>query len=176
MLPIYHGLHHSNYSNSVHRHITRVLCEANPREALRLLYDRYSNKYGKPGHNIAKDRRMEFLIGIIKMLIKNKGSNIEPETVQQIKKCVDIKEELYIHTRLSHGVDLRTGRHKARSDSKDFELLMDSLWENKAHLKINGRTFGAYKYPENILDDEKLLFPSIPYPSTIEPMPTCRIA
>ena len=30
LLPIFHGLKHSNYSCSIHRFITRVLCEATP--------------------------------------------------------------------------------------------------------------------------------------------------
>ena len=61
---------------------------------------------------------------------------------------------MYIHTRASHGVTLRSGRHVARSDTKDFESLMKNLMELEAHKVIDGREFGHYVYPENILDDE----------------------
>ena len=41
LLPIFHGLKHSNYSNSVHRFITRVLCEATPKEGLKLVHEKF---------------------------------------------------------------------------------------------------------------------------------------
>ena len=56
LLPILHGLRHSNYTMSIHRFICRVLCEASPREALKLIHERFSNKEGKVAGNIFKDR------------------------------------------------------------------------------------------------------------------------
>ena len=41
LLPIFHGLKHSNYSNSVHRFNTRILCEATPKEALLLIHEKF---------------------------------------------------------------------------------------------------------------------------------------
>ena len=41
LLPIFHGLRHTNYSNSVHRFITRILCEATPKEAARLIHEKF---------------------------------------------------------------------------------------------------------------------------------------
>ena len=32
LLPVIHGLKHFNYSNSIHRFVTRILCEATPKE------------------------------------------------------------------------------------------------------------------------------------------------
>ena len=37
LLPIFHGLRHSNYSCSIHRFITRILCEATPLEGSKLI-------------------------------------------------------------------------------------------------------------------------------------------
>ena len=39
LLPVFHGLRHSNYSNSVHRFITRVNCEATPKEGMKLIFE-----------------------------------------------------------------------------------------------------------------------------------------
>ena len=154
-LPIFHALHHSNYSCSVHRFITRVLSEATPREALKLVHERFSNRSGKPGRNVFRDRRMEFRIGMIKKLIGNLGPNFSAESVKQVNHMVDIKEELYSTTRLSHGVIIRSGRHVPRSDAKDFQLLIDNLTKTEAHVRKPGRVFGSFEFPENILDDEK---------------------
>jgi hypothetical protein len=107
LLPILHGLKHSNYSNSIHRFITRVLCEATPREALKLIHERFSNRVGKPGHNVHRDRRMEYRIGTAKKLIGNLGPNFNQEAVQQVNCSLDLKEELFLTTRNSHGVNIR---------------------------------------------------------------------
>ena len=107
LLPILYGLKHSNYTNSIHRFITRVLCEATPKEALKLVHERFSNRVGKPGHNIPRDRRMEYRIGTAKKLIGNLGPNFNQESVQQVNKTLEVKEDLFLKTRNSHGVDIR---------------------------------------------------------------------
>ena len=155
ILPIVHGLRHSNYSNSIHRFITRVLCEATPKEGLKLIHEKFSNRAGKPGQNIHRDRRMEYRIGTAKKLIGNLGPNFSKEAVQKVKCTLDIKEELYMHTRVSHGVDIRTGRHNPRADTKDYEMLLKHLTEMKAHQKVKGRKFGNLVFKEDLMDDEK---------------------
>ena len=155
LLPIFHGLNHSNYSSSIHRFVTRILCEANPREGLKLVHERFSNRVGQPGKNIFRDRRMEFRIGITKKLIENLGPNFCDKTVQQVNHMVDVKEDLYIKTRLSHGVSIRSGRHVPRSDETDFLTLVQNLTETKAHLKIKGRRFGDFKLHEDLMNDKR---------------------
>ena len=155
MLPILHGLKHSNYSNSIHRFITRVLCEATPKEGLKLIHERFSNRHGKPGKNISRDRRMEYRIGTAKKLIGNLGPNFTKEAVQQVNKTLDIKEELFLETRRSHGVDIRSGRHNPRSDAKDYAMAFSHLTETKAHLKVRGRAFGNLRFCEDLMEEEK---------------------
>ena len=155
LLPIFHGLNHNNYTSSIHRFVTRILCEANPREGLKLVHERFSNRVGKPGKNVFRDRRMEFRIGITKKLIENLGPNFSDSSVKQVNHCVDVKENLFIKTRLSHGVNIRSGRHVPRSDDNDFKTLINNLTETKAHLKIEGRKFGDFEIPENLMDDKR---------------------
>ena len=153
LLPIFHGLKHSNYSNSVHRYITRILCEATPKEALKLIHERFSNRVGRPGNNIARDRRMEYRIGTAKKLIGNLGPNFTKDAVQQVNSMLDIKEELFLKTRVSHGVSVRSGNHNARSDAQDYALLFSHLSEVQADKKISGRTFGDFKFKDDLMDD-----------------------
>ena len=155
LLPIIHGLRHSNYSCSIHRMITRVLCEATPKEALKLIWERFSNKQGKPGNNVPRDRRMEYRIGTAKKLISNLGPNFTQESVQQVNRTLDVKEELFLKTRVSHGVNIRSGRHNARSDAQDYDMLFSHLNETRAHMKVEGRKFGDYKFDENLMDDKR---------------------
>jgi hypothetical protein len=151
LLPILHGLKHSNYTMSIHRFITCVLCEATPKEALKLIHERFSNKEGKVGANIFKDRRMEHRIGTLKMLIGNLGPNFDEEHVQLVNKTVEIKEELFYMSRKAHGVNIRTGNHNPRDDTPDYKTMIDFLEENEAHVKkTDGRTFGDYDLPEDL--------------------------
>ena len=155
LLPIFHGLHHSNYSNSIHRFITRVLCEATPKEALKLVHERFSNRVGKRGHNVPRDRRMEYRIGTAKKLIANLGPNFSQDAVQQINCTLDVKEELFLNMRDSHGVNIRSGRHNSRSDAKDYDMLCSSLTDTRAHMRIEGREFGAFTFAEDLMEDER---------------------
>ena len=155
ILPVLHGLKHSNYSNSIHRFITRVLCEATPKEGLKLIHERFSNRRGKPGKNIPRDRRMEYRIGAAKKLIENLGPNFTKEAVQQVNKTLDIKEELFLKTRESHGVNIRTGKHNPRSDAKDYDMLFCHLTNTRAHERVKGRPFGNLTFNEDLMDDER---------------------
>ena len=151
LLPILHGLRHTNYTSSIHRFITRALCEATPKEGLKLIHERFSNKEGTVGGNIFKDRRMEHRIGTLKRLIGNLGPNFDEEHVQLVNKTVEIKEELFYKTRKSHEVGIRSGNHVARDDTPDYKATLEFLFENEAHLnKMSGRTFGDYDLPEDL--------------------------
>ena len=150
LLPIFHGLKHSNYTSSIHRFITRILCEATPKEGLKLIHERFSNKEGKIGGNIFKDRRMEHRIGTLKRLIGNLGPNFDEEHVQLVNKTVEIKEELFYQTRKSHGIEVRSGNHVARDDTADYNAVLEFLAENDAHMKKEGRIFGDYDLPEDL--------------------------
>ena len=155
ILPVLHGLKHSNYSNTIHRFITRVLCEATPKEGLKLIHERFSNRRGKPGKNIPRDRRMEYRIGAAKKLIENLGPNFTKEAVQQVNKTLDIKEELFLKTRESHGVHIRNGNHNQRSDAKDYDMLFCHLTTTRAHERVLGRSFGNLTFSEDLMDDER---------------------
>ena len=98
---------------------------------------------------------MEFRIGITKKLLENLGPNFNEESVKQVNQSVDVKEELYMKTRQFHGVKIRSGRHIPRSDEKDFSILMQNLTQTEAQKKIEGRTFGSFALPENLLDDKR---------------------
>ena len=123
LLPILHGLRHSNYTNSIHRFITRVLCEATPKEALKLIHEKFSNRSGKPGKNINRDKRMEYRIGTAKKLISNLGPNFSPDAVQKVNKTLEVKEELFLTARKSHGVTIRIEFLTLSSRNSFFERL-----------------------------------------------------
>ena len=151
-LPFLHSLGHSNYSNSVHRLVCRVLSSTTPREALKLVSERFSNKSGKEGGNIFKDRRVEFRIRILKQLLGNLGPHMNPENIRKVNATIDIKEKLFYHARKVHGVIIKSGKHKKRSDETDYKRLYESLCQTEAHKITSGRKFGNIKYPNNLLD------------------------
>ena len=155
-LPLMHSLGHSNYSNSVHRLISRVLSSSTPREGIKIVQERFSNRTGKPGGNIFKDRRVEFRIRILKQLLSNLGPHMNTGNIKKINQVIDIKEKLYHHVRKSHGVTIRSGVHNSRSDEADYNLLLENLNQTQAHIQLKGRKFGNLKYPSNIMEAEML--------------------
>ena len=83
LLPFLQSLGHSNYSNSVHRFICKVLTSSTPREALLLIWERFFNRTGREGGNIFKDRRIEFRIRSLKLLIGNLGPNLNNNNINK---------------------------------------------------------------------------------------------
>ena len=141
--------------------VNRILCEATPKEGMKLIHEHFSNRIGKPGCNVNRDRRMEFRIGFLKRLIKNLGSPIVSEKIQQMNATVDIKEQLFLLMRESRGIRIRSGKHKARTDDKDYDMLFNHLTETKAHLKVHGRIYGDFNLRENIMNDNR--FDNVPF-------------
>ena len=146
---------------NIFRLIVRILCEATPKEGMKLIHEHFSNRIGKPGCNVNRDRRMEFRIGVLKRLIKNLGSPIVSEKIQQMNATVDIKEQLFLLMRESRGIRIRSGKHKARTDDKDYDMLFNHLTETKAHLKVHGRIYGDFNLRENIMNDNR--FDNVPF-------------
>ena len=80
---------------------------------------------------------MEYRIGTAKKLIENLGPNFSKEAVQQVNRTLDIKEELFLKTRESHGVDIRSGKHNPRSDARDYDSLFSHLTDtNMQHRTV----------------------------------------
>ena len=50
---------------------------------------------------------------------------------------------------------MRTGRHNARSDQKDYDMLFSHLTDTRAHMRIEGRTFGELNFTENLMEDDR---------------------
>ena len=155
LMRIYQGLGHKNYSNTIFRHIFRILCEATPKEALSMLYDRFNNRHGRFGGNIPKDLRLEHWILVAKNGIKNLGPNANPRLIQRVNATLDVMEKLFLKMRETHGIRIRGGKHRAPSDDHDYVKLFNHLTDVEAHKKVSGRTFGNLKYPENLLEDER---------------------
>ena len=88
-------------------------------------------------------------------MLRNLGPNFSRDMVIHINKLLDVKEELFHRSRESQGVRIRSGRHNPRSDEKDYCIIFQHLTDTMAHRQILGRKFGNYKYPENIMDDER---------------------
>ena len=152
LLPIFHGLNHSNYTGSIHRFVSRVLCEATPKEGLKLIHERFCNRSGRKGGNIFKDRRMEHRIRTLKSGIGNLGPNFDAEHVQRVNMLAAEKEKLFVHARKSHGVEIRSGKHVARDDCEDYRTMLMFLRDNEAQLKKPGRSFGSFDLPEDLFD------------------------
>ena len=52
------------------------------------------------------------------------------------------------------GVTIRSGAHKARSDAKDYQVMMQALKETEADKFVAGRKFGNLQFSENLLEFE----------------------
>ena len=115
---------------------------------------RFSNRVGKPGKNFFRDANSKLYSS--KKFIENLGLNFSEQSFKQVNQMVDIKEDLFLHTMISHGIHLISGRHVPRSDKADFKRLVTNLTNLKAHVKETGRKLGELEVPRNVMDDPRL--------------------
>ena len=88
----------------------------------------------------------------LKRQIGNLGPNFDEEHVQLINKTIAIKEKLFLTTRRSHGIAVRSGNHIPRDDTQDYNTTLEYLTEHEAYSSIKEREFGDYDLPSNLLD------------------------
>ena len=75
MLPMFINTGRKNYSIEALRFLYQYTYVLPPRQAVQLLYSRFVNVHGLPGHNIAADLHMEHLNAIAKGCVKALGVN-----------------------------------------------------------------------------------------------------
>ena len=79
---------YSKYAIETMRFITQVKCTLTEQMAARVIYGRFSNPNGKPGHNMETDIAMEHTIKGTKVLINGMGANKTQKAVQRATSSV----------------------------------------------------------------------------------------
>ena len=130
LLPIFKVSDRRNYSLEVLRMLYSYHFTLSPRQKHQLLWSRFINVHGMPGHNIAGDLLMEHLKHICKQAIQGSGAKKEKESITRIGKALGPLAEVMANfdkNILKPTNDHIAGRHKYASVTRDQNMIVNEL-------------------------------------------------
>lgn len=97
------------------------------REAAQLLWSRCINTHGRKGCNIPADLHMEHLNRRLKTILRHKGSNIQPSSVERAAKSIGTVHR--VCQAFEDQIKNRNDRHPYPSFEKDLNIILEVLKE-----------------------------------------------
>lgn len=130
LLPIFKVSDRRNYSLEVLRMLYSYYYILSPRQKHQLLWSRFVNVHGLPGHNIPCDLHMEHLNRVCKQAIQGIGAKKTKESVVRIGKALGPLAEVttnFDKSVLKPSNDHVPGHHKYAAATKDQSMVINEL-------------------------------------------------
>ena len=116
-----------------------------PKEAHRLVWNRFvKNKSGIAG-NIPLDLQLEFFNKLVKDAVKNQGSGASQHSINRICHSLGITSSLMTNFDRNMAVYKRPGKHIKVSTQGDLEKIVNELMLHKAFTCTPGRRYNYFK-------------------------------
>ena len=155
LLPLFKALHKVNYSIEAFNLLAQYYIILPPRLAEQLLWSRFINTHGQPGHNIPCDLHLEHLNRALKTAICRLGANIVPRAVERAGKCIgEVMSVLHNFDHVS-GVKPTSSAHSAARVEKDLQKIVDELNNSKVFLNQGKRSHTSSKVHGSIFNSIK---------------------
>lgn len=151
MLPMYINTGRKNYSIEALRLLYQHDYQLPPRQATQLLYSRFINTRGLPGHNIGADLHMEHLNKTGKGCVRNLGANKTETAIQRSAKALGTIVPVLEKFDEQNNVPDISGEHKRASTEKDRTIIVQELRKNKVFDTVPGRYHPSFPHPKNAL-------------------------
>ena len=116
-----------NYATEAFTMLAQYEFLFSPRQAHQLIWGRFINVHGRPGHNIPSDLFMEHLNRICKMAVQGLGANKTANALQRVSKAVGILDEVMKKYDEDNAVREKLGKHTTSSYTKDMNLIINTL-------------------------------------------------
>ena len=126
-LLIFKATNHKNYSIEAFNLLAQYYVLLPPRLAGQLLYSRFVNTHGKPGCNIPCDLHMEHINAACKYAIAGLGSNVSPQAISRIGKCIGPLTRACDQYDAMFGLHGVSGKRDMPSLSKDIAAVVKEL-------------------------------------------------
>lgn len=124
-----------------------------PRDAHRLIWDRFHKQKEGKGGNIPLDLALEHFNNQIKTIIRKLGPNAtNKNALDRITKALTINKSLMDNFDSRCNVIKRSGKHVRKSATKDLEKVVNELTSKKAMYATPGRRYEIFKnFPRTLL-------------------------
>ena len=143
-IPIFKASGRTNYSIEAFLTLYQYYFMLSTRQSHQLVWSRFINTHGLPGHNIECDLHMEHLNRVCKSSIKGMGANKTKKAIQRAAKAIG-KSSVVVDN-FAH-VTKRTStsqKHSSPDLTKDRDLILKELISNNVFDKITGRKHASF--------------------------------
>ena len=151
MLPIFTNAGRRNYAIEAFRLLYQHEYQLTQRQATQLLYSRFVNVQGLPGHNVASDLHMEHLNAICKGCVKDLGANKTEVAIQRSAKALGTIVPVLEKFDEQNNMPGISGAHKRASEERDQAIVVNQLLKTKVFAVKPGRKHKSFPKPKNAL-------------------------
>lgn len=127
MLPMFVSSQHRNYAMEALNLLLQHDFFLSPRQASELIWSRFVNISGQPGHNIPCDLHLEHLNRILKGCINNLGVNKTERSISRVSKALGTIAPFLYNFDQQCNVSEQSGFHSKASTEKDMKVLVHEL-------------------------------------------------
>ena len=119
---------------------------------MQLLWSRCINTRGFQGSNIPCDLFMEHLNRRLKTILRNLGANITPQAIQKAGKTIAPVQHICRVFEQQTATQSVSGHHSIPSFSKDFNMILKLITDEKVLMPIKVREHSTYKHSHTIIE------------------------
>lgn len=151
LLPIFISAGRKNYAIEFFHTIAYHKFLFSPRLSEELLWTRFINVHGIPGHNIPKDLHMEHLNRLVKESIRSLQANKAKKSNDRVGRALGSLSPVITNFDRANEVAHHPGMHKAASIKKDRDILLNELMKNQVFEMHGDRTHLQFQNPRDVL-------------------------
>lgn len=145
LLPMFISAGRKNYAIEFFHTIAYHTFVLSPRQSEELIWTRFINVHGIPGHNIPKDLHMEHLNRLVKDSVTHLRANKTKKSIDRVGKALGSLAHVIDNFDEECGVSHRSGMHKEASIKKDRDVLLNQLMKYQVFEEQRGRTHKIVK-------------------------------
>ena len=153
ILLFFHLYKRTKYAYVILLHLVKVYAILPSGLAHELVYERFWNSKGGKGKNIPLDLRMEHMVRLFKLSLKQLGANVNPTGAQRLAQSLGHIEHLLKNVDIDSAVKAGSGHHSSKNLEEVVIQIAKDLKEIDAFRFTEGRchpTFPAF--PQNVLE------------------------
>ena len=151
MLVLFKTTNHHNYSKEATKLLLQCYYTLSERKVAQIKWSRFVNTKGRPGCNMPCDLYMEHLNRRIKTVLRNMGSNINPNSITRAGKSVGIVHKICQVFEEETKASKTTDYHPIPTFAKDFESILNVLEDEKVMLPLGERYHPSFKFKCGLL-------------------------
>ncbi|SMN01813.1 hypothetical protein SPONN_105 [uncultured Candidatus Thioglobus sp.] len=151
LLPMFIAAGRKNYAIEFFHTIAQHEFIFSPRLAEELLWTRFINVHGTPGHNIPKDLHMEHLNRLVKESIRSLQANKTKKSIARVGRALGTLDPVLANFDKNNDVSSHSGMHREASMKKDRDMLLNELLKDQVFQQHGDRAHAEFPKPKDVL-------------------------